>query len=309
MPLALDESVRRAPILAATARQRRRQREIFPLSLLAPAVLLVSLVSVLPIVYAIDVSLYRTFYLKRVEFIGLANYLELLRDPAFLNNLVRSLLFVFGSLALAMPLATVLALVLNQDLRARTLFRTIIVLPWIMTQVVVALLWAWLYNMEYGPLNYIIRGLGFGAIEFLSDPGTSMLSLIVANVWRSFPFPMVLVLAALQGVPLEVYEAAWTDGASTIACFFRITLPLIASTLLITTIVLSLQYFNLVTLILVLTAGGPARATETLSLRTFNEGFGYFHVGLASAISVVIFLLNIVFSLLYMKVLRGDEGA
>jgi multiple sugar transport system permease protein len=273
---------------------------------LLPSIALVVAVTFYPIAHAIRISLYDTFYLKTTKFVGLQHYLKFLQDPAGWNNVVSSLTFTFGSLAIAIPLGLGLALLLNMPIRCRVLFRTLIIVPWVVSQIVTALLWGWLVNAQYGPVNYFINEWFGAPFDFLGNPASAMPTLILTNVWRSFPYPMLLLLAALQTVPEQLHEAAKVDGANTLQRFWRITIPMIRNTLLITVIMLSLHYFNMITLPFILTGGGPVGATDVLSLRVYQEAFSFYHMGLASAVAVYIFAFNIVFSLLYIKILRTE---
>ena len=287
------------------ARWSRWRRVRLAYFFLLPTILLVAAITFYPALHAIRVSLHDTTFLNLTKFAGLKHYVRFLQDPLGQANILNSLVYTFGSLLVALPFGMLLALLLNQPIRCRVLFRTVIIVPWIVSQIVTALLWGWLLSPQFGPVNFFIR-TWFGApFDFLGQTGAAMPTLILTNVWRSFPYPMLLLLAALQTIPEEMYEAARVDGAAAWQRFWRITLPLIRNTLLITTIMLSLHYFNMITLPLILTGGGPVGVTDVLSLRVYREAFNFFHMGLASAVAVYIFLFNIVFSLLYVKILRA----
>lgn len=271
-----------------------------------PAVLLIAAVSIYPIIYAVYISLFRTRYLERVAFIGLNNYRRLLADPAAWHNLFLSLVYVFGSLAVVLPLGLGVAILLNQPVRFRSGFRTAIILPWVVSQTIIALLWGWLLNPDFGPAIYMLQILGLAKISLLSDPHFALATLIGVNVWGSYPIAAILLLAALQTIPTELMDAARVDGVSAWQNFAHITLPLIRPTLLVATILLSLLYFNMVTLVFILTGGGPLAATEVLSLRAFNEAFQFWRVGYSASLGIVIFAFNVVFSLLYIRLLRQE---
>src|SRR3990170_4101713 len=183
------------------------------------------------------------------------NFSALFRDPAFLRSLSTSGTYVLSSLALAIPLGLGLAVLLTQPVRGRVVFRTLIILPWVISQTVTALLWLWLLNYDFGPVNFLVRAVGGGAVDFL-DPDWALPTLVLVNVWRSYPFPTIMFLAALQTVPRELYEAVWIDGGSPAAAFRWVTLPWIRSTVLIALIAMTIEYFNMVTLIYVVTGGG-----------------------------------------------------
>lgn len=276
--------------------------------LMSPTIILVGAVSLFPMAYAIYVSLHTTRYLEIGSFIGLGNFVALFRDPSTVQGVIVTLKYVLGSLTLALSLGMLLATILNRPLRFISVFRTLVLLPWILSQVVVAMLWAWVLEPSFGPVNYILREVGLGKVFFLALPNMAPLTLIGTNVWMSFPLPTVLLLAALQTVPPELYEAARIDGANAWQCFTRITLPLILSTFLVAMITLTLFYFNMVTLILVLTGGGPLQMTEVVSLRAYYEAFSNFRMGHATALGVTILFCNGIFSIAYLGIIKREAA-
>jgi multiple sugar transport system permease protein len=278
-----------------------------PFLLLLPAVVVVASIAFYPIYYAVDVSLHETRFLQKTRFVGLAQYERLLQDAAFLRAFRTSLKYVGGSLALTLPIGMLFAVLLTRPIHFRAAFRTILVIPWALSQSVTATLWVWLLNPSYGPLKYLIDQLGAPQVLFLSNPEWALTILILVNTWMSYPFAMVLFLAALQTVPGDLYEAARIDGCGAWSSFWRVTIPFIQNTVLSTVIMLTLQFFNMVTLIYVMTGGGPLGTTETLSLRVFLDGFFNFRLAAAAAGGLVIFALNVVFSLSYIRLLRQAE--
>jgi multiple sugar transport system permease protein len=277
-----------------------------PWLFLVPAVILVLGIAALPILQALSYSLFRTTYLVRTAFVGLQQYITVFSDPSFYSDIRALLTFVFFSLAISIPVGTVAALILNEPIRFRIVFRTVLLLPWMLSQLVTALLWEWLANDLYGPLSYFIERLGFGHVTFLSDPGGAMAILVLANVWHTYGFTMILVLAALQTIPGDLYEAARCDGANGLQSFRWITLPLLIQTLLVAIIMQTLNDVNMVVLPLVLTGGGPFGATELLGVRVYKEAFENWNMGLASAISVIMFALNMVLTLVYIRALKRE---
>jgi multiple sugar transport system permease protein len=288
-------------------REPRGKRKLFPWLLMTPSVLLVLLVTLAPIAQAILYSFYDTTFLQRTDYIGLENYRQFFSDPLARTNIVNTLVFTFASLAVTMPLAMGLAVLLNRDFRGRALFRTVLIMPWIISQLATALLWLWVYSPDIGPVGYVLAQLSNGHIDVLGNPDTAMLGLIVANIWRTYPYAMVLTLAALQTVPSELYDAAKVDGAHAWQRFRYVTLPMIQRTVLIAVIILSIHYITKVELPLVLTGGGPTHATEVLGLRVYQEAFQLFHFGLSSAIAMIMFIINAIVSLAYIYVLRTDS--
>ncbi|MFC0529922.1 carbohydrate ABC transporter permease [Phytohabitans kaempferiae] len=282
-------------------RPQRRRRRLGPLGLYVPALVLVALVSVVPIAWAVQLSLYRTRGMRTVEFIGWENFAAVL-GPDGWADIARTFAYVVISLVVAVPLGLSLAVLLNKQVRYVRAFRVVILLPWVVSQTVAALLWKWLLNGQYGPLNSL-----FGGHEPLADPIGSMAALILVNVWISYPLATILCLAALQTVPQETIEASRVDGCSPTQSFFRIVVPTIRSTLLILVIMLTLLYFNMVTLVYTLTGGGPFSGTQVLSLNAFLQSFQFFKIGVGAAYSVVLFVFNIIFGVAYIRVLRGSN--
>lgn len=274
-----------------------------------PCLILVSAISYVPIFMAVKVSLHETQNLQIRNFIGFDAYARLLEDPALLHNIVKSLVYMLSSLAISMAIGLALALALNRQRPFTQAFRTIVIAPWLISQAVAAVLWMWLLNSAYGPIPYLIRRLfHLESVTLIESVELAMPLVVLVNVWISYPLATVLLLAALQTIPAELHEAAQIDGAGRWTCFRRVTLPLLYGTVLSTSILLTLQFFNMVTLIYVMTGGGPLGATEVLSVRVFQEAFVNYKLGYASAIAMVIFLLNVVFSMAYIRVLRSDRG-
>lgn len=275
--------------------------------LILPSLVFAAAVIFYPIFYAIDLSVHNTVFLKKTNFIGLTHFLNFLNDTEGLRNVVNSFVFVFGSLLLAMPIGLGLALAVNEKIRFRAFFRLLLILPWVISQVVTALLWSWMLNPQFGVSVLVTNLFGIPPVNFLGEQSTAMITLILVNVWRTFPFAMLLSLAALQTIPEQLYEAARVDGAGAFQRLIHVTFPLIKPTLMITIIILSLAYFNYIDLPFILTGGGPLGETEVLTLRVYREAFSFNKLGFGSAIAIIVFVINIVLSLLYIKVLRSER--
>jgi multiple sugar transport system permease protein len=304
--------VGQAEALGATRRAQaamgpRRHTQLFPVCLMLPAVGLVLLVTFFPILQSVGLSFRETNYLQTGGYIGFRHYRTFFTDALSAVNLRNSFVFTFGSLSLSLPLALGLALLLNRPFPGRTFFRTMLILPWVVSQLLTALLWRWLDSPLLGPVAYLLGALLDTRVDVLGDPSTAMGGVIVANVWRTFPYAMILVLAALQTIPYELYEAARIDGAGRWNVFRYVTFPMIQNTFLIATIILSIHYFNMIELPLVLTGGGPVNRTELLGLRVYREAFVLFKFGYGAAIAMIMFLINIVVSLAYIKILRAES--
>jgi multiple sugar transport system permease protein len=278
-----------------------------PYALLLPSLAVVALVSVFPIVYALNLSVHTTRFTRIEEFTGFTHYREIFATSSGLAATGRSMLYVVASLVITIPLGLGIATLLNQPVRLRAMFRVVILLPWVISQTVAALLWKWLLNPDYGAF-----GLGSVAgrrIDLLADPITAMTALIAVNVWISYPLATILSLAALQTIPKELLEAADMDGASRIQRFRRVVLPLMKPTMFVLAIMLTLLYFNMVTLVYTLTGGGPFSGTSVLSLAAFQQSFDFFNLGLGAAYSVVLFIFNVIFGIAYIRLIRGESHA
>lgn len=287
----------------------RKKRKEFTASILfmAPLLILIVAVTFIPIGTALKWSLYDTNYLTLKEFIGLENYVDIFTRGNAWKAIFNSLWYVIGSLVLVFPLGIVLAVFLNQKLPGESVFRTFIIIPWVISQTITAMLWRWIYNSSYGLLTYLFQEIFGFRVEFLTEVLPARLSVLVANFWNTMPIVVIMMIAALQGISSDLYEAAKVDGSSGWQSFWKLTLPLLKPTIVITLVMQSIEYFNMVTLINTMTDGGPFKGTMTLSVYAYREGFTYWHVGTASAVSVLILLLNMLFSIGYIKLMSNKE--
>lgn len=295
-------------IAAPHAVARRRKLDLLPYLMIAPALLAIGIFSLLPTFYGMLISVYRVEFVQLLSFVGLANYVGVLADPKFWNSVRVSFTFTAISMLLSVSIGFGLALVANQAVRFRSVFRTVALLPWVTSYVVTYLIFRWILNADFGLLNALfVEALGWPRIQWLGDPNLAMACLILVNVWRGAPYAMILLLAGRQGIPQELYEAAAIDGASSVRSFFSVTLPLMKTALLILIVLTTITDFNIVVAMLVLTGGGPGTATESMSLRMYYEAFNYARMGSASAIAMIIFGINLVLTLVYVRVLRTER--
>jgi multiple sugar transport system permease protein len=287
----------------------KKGEQAFALWCSMPATAVVVLITFYPVAYAFYLSVYRTSFAKIQAYVGLGNFVTLLHDAAILQSIGRTLVFVFVSVAASMLLGYAMALLLNRDMPAKGLIRALIVAPWVIAEVSAAIAWRWLLDPGLSPLMVALRAWTAPDIDFLSDPTGAMIAVVAVSVWRFYPFPMILLLAALQAIPKEVDEAADVDGASWWERLVFVTTPLVRGPMLVATILSTLFFFNKIVVPLVLTGGGPGNATEFMTIRLYREAFYGGNLGYAAAISCLIFLVNAVVSLLYFRVLRLEEAA
>jgi multiple sugar transport system permease protein len=272
----------------------------------APAVILVLGIRLVPALDAIRLSLYDMRLGRPTRFIGLENYSNLLTDTRLFNNIGVTFVYTFFTVTLSLLLGLAFALMLRRAIRGFTFFRTVLFIPYIIAPVVVALMWRWLIDPAQGLFNFVIESFGGQAIPFLSRPTVALWTLIIVAVWNLYPFPMVLLLAGLSAIPDELYRAARVDGIGSWRQFTGITLPLLRPTMFITITMLTLLAFYAVELPLALTRGGPANATEILGVRLYIEAFEYFNRGYAAALGVLILAINVVLITFYNRIFRSQ---
>jgi multiple sugar transport system permease protein len=278
---------------------------------LVPAAVCLLATVVMPIGLAIRMSLYNDVLYKPQDyrFIGLGNYLRLVEDPVFWLTLSNSVVWVFSSVVLQFLAGLAAALLLHQTFKGRALVRTLTLLPWIIPGVVVGLIWEWLYQPNYGVINDLLlrAGLMHDRVAWLSSPDLAMPAVVFTNVWRGIPFFAIMLLAGLQAIPDELYEAAHVDGAGMLGRFWHITLPLLRPIIVVATATRIIWTFNYADLIFVMTGGGPANATQITSTYTLMQAYSNLDFGYAGALSVVLLLIMLAFTAAYLRISRGVE--
>jgi multiple sugar transport system permease protein len=277
-----------------------------------PAVLTVVLLVAYPIVDAFWLSLHR-YNLRRPDayaFVGLRNYLDVITSDMFLPSLGVTLLFTFWSTVGVLVLAVCIALVANEQIPQRGILRALILLPWAMSGVVTALMWKWIFNPNAGALNGLLYSLGLisNYRSWLMSPDTSYMAIVTANVWNTLPFSALVILAGLQAIPSELYDAAKVDRASLWARFRHVTLPWLSQPILIVLIVQALGGIRIFDIIYLLTGGGPGYQTTTLGFAAYTTSFVSTDIGRGNAWAYTVAILTLVIAIVYMKLLygRGD---
>jgi multiple sugar transport system permease protein len=261
-----------------------------------------------PILASLAMSFMNWSILRPPEFVGLANVERLLDDDLFFTTLGNTLFFAVSNVFLVTVFSFIIAVLLNQPIRGRTLFRTAFFLPSITLVVSVAMIWQWILNPQGGLLNYVLQLLRVPQPQWLADRQLAMPTLIAISVWQNLGYYAVVYLAGLQGIPNEYYEAAQIDGATGLQRTLQITVPLIAPTtffVIVTSLIASWQVFELPYL---LTAGGPANATRTLQMYIYSQAFGSFRMGYASLISWVMFLLILIVTIAQWTLARRRDS-
>ncbi len=275
--------------------------------LIAPTVLVFCAVIVYPLISAIYLSLFK-IYTPTLQggWVGLANYQELLAKGEFWSSLLNNLIWTVGTLSLQIIFGVGMALVLHQNIWFRSLARSLILFPYFISTVVAVLVWKWLFNDLYGILNHLMMGAGLidMPIDYLGSMPNAMVSVILVGAWKYFPFVVIAVLARLQSIPEQLYEAAKIDGAGPIARFFDVTLPQLRDLLVVIVMLRAIWDFKEFDLIFLLTGGGPVTSTQTLPLMVYKEAFKMNQMGMASAYAVVMMAIMLVFMIVYIRKTR-----
>jgi len=286
-----------------------RRYALLGLALIAPTVLVFCAVIVYPLISAIYLSLFSIFTpTLEGEWVGLANYAELLASGDFWNALRVNLIWTIGTLTLQIVAGVGMALILHQNIWFRSLARSLILFPYFISTVVAVLVWKWLFNDLYGILNHLMMTAGIidFPVDYLGTMPNALISVILVGAWKYFPFVVIAVLARLQSIPDALYEAARIDGAGPIARFFDVTLPQLREVLVVIIMLRAIWDFKEFDLIFLLTGGGPVTSTETLPLLVYKEAFALNQMGMASAYAVIMMLLMLVFMVLYIRRTRSE---
>lgn len=275
---------------------------------LSPVAITMLVLLAFPIGYAVYISMFDTNLINRWEFVGLKNYILTLKDTGFLNSFRVTIIFTFFSVLGHLIIGMILALILNSITKGRTLFRIILFLPWLIPDVVAALLWKWMYHSNFGIINNILLKIHLisKSIAWLAERSTALPSVIITSIWKGFPFVMIMMLAGLQTIPDEQYEAAALDGCTKWQLFLHIILPWLRYILIVTLVLDTIWAFKHFSMVWVLTAGGPVEITNVLSIGVYKYGFSYFKFGQAAAAAMIIFIIIFIISYIYTRFLRNE---
>jgi multiple sugar transport system permease protein len=299
--------------LARAAPEIRRRGWSLPDSALAhallwPALAALALVFLDPLAYSFWLSLHVYNITRPAVFAGANNYILILQDARVWESFGVSVTFAAISLTLQFLIGFGIALLLHRLVLFQGLIRTIIIIPLLLTPVVLGLNWRLMLNLDWGIINYFIRLLGFPAINWVNDPRTAMLSLILVDVWHTTSFTVLVLSAGLASLPDEPFEAASIDGASPWQQLWYLTIPLLRPLILVILLFRSYELIRVYDIVFAVTAGGPGRLTETISFHIFNRMFNGFQVGYASAVSYILFAVSLAWSLVIIKVV-GIRGS
>ncbi|HEX7916597.1 sugar ABC transporter permease [Rudaea sp.] len=281
----------------------------------APALVVLGVFLALPVCAALllsftDFDIYALASLDNLRFVGLANYVDVLRAPLFWKALANTVWFVVLALPLSLLTSLGAALLLNSPLaRFKGLHRTALFAPVVTTVVAVAIVWRYLFHTRYGLINDVLGHLGIGPVDWLGDPHWAMPALVLFAVWKNFGYNMIILLAGLQAIPQDLYEAARIDGASAWRRFWHVTLPGLRPVLLLVAIITIAGYFQLFAEPYVMTRGEPEQSTVSVLYFMYEEGFKWWNLGRACAVAFLLFALILVVTRMLLRFVRTKEGA
>ncbi len=278
--------------------------------LITPGLIIIMGVFLCPILYSMVISFCDVIFSKNVtQFVGFQNYIDMLKDSYFMKSMGLTLYFTILTVAFEIVLGVAMAMVLNQDFFGRGFVRGIMILPWALPSVVNAIMWKWIFDPNYGALNALL--VQTNVIEeyqvWMSQPDSALNLMIFANVWKETPYVVLLTIAALSNIPKELYESAKVDGANAWVAFWKITVPLIKPVVLILAITKTIWAIQTYELPLILTGGGPANATQLITLFIHKNTFKFQNFGYGSAMSYTLTLITFLLSYLYIRFLSKDE--
>jgi ABC-type sugar transport system permease subunit len=283
------------------------KQALFGYAILLPTLAIILIFRFLPMVQAFYISLHEYDLIRPPKYIGLANFIDLVQDPLFLNSARVSIAYVVFSCVPVWVLSLGLAVLFNREIRAKSLFRSAAFMPVVMPAVVNALVWTFMYHQD-GVVNTILGWFGIDPIPWLRSSTWALWAIILIGIWRATPYYMVIFLAGLQAIPHEYYEAAQIDGASPWGQFRHITLPLLKPTTLLVMVMSVIVAMKVFAVPLIMTGGGPADSTRVLPLFIYQTAFEFFKMGRAAAMSVFLFAAVMIFTLLQIRLFaRGED--
>lgn len=278
-----------------------------PYLFLTPAFAILLIFLIFPLFWNIYISFHNVSFitiLKNWEYSGWTNFVDLFNDPNFYTSLKTTVLFVAGSVALQFTIGMLMAVLLNQKVRAAGILRAIFIIPWTISAVIAAFSFKFIFDYNFGILNYIFQQIGLQPVGWLSDPNIVIWSLVIANMWYGTPFTMLFITAGLLSINPSIYEAAVIDGATKFRSFLHITLPMLKPFIVINLILITMWSVNFFDLQLVMTGGGPLFASTTASLYMYRQAFEFGLLSKGAAAGLILIIINISVAFVYLKLLK-----
>jgi len=299
------------PLNAAAAQPRARERLWYPYLLIAPSMLTLTVVSLIPFIYTVYLSLHAAKFGRVTDFIGADNYMTLLTDPRFWNSIGIALIFIAIAVPIEFMLGLVGALILNQNVRGRSVLIPLLFMPTMMAPIVVGLLWKIMLAGSWGLISYNVleRFHLIGQTSIFASSGLALYALIFVDVWQWTPFMMLAFFAGLQALPLGPYRAAAVDGANDVQIFFNITLPMLTPLLVVVGLLRFIDAFKVFDTVYILTGGGPGITTDTPSILANKMTFEFWNIGEASALAVLVWIAFFAFCNVFYQIAKKRLNA
>jgi multiple sugar transport system permease protein len=289
-------------------RNKIQNRELNGYIFIFPVVTILVLLVIYPLLYGFYISFFKTNLIRRWDFVGLRYYIGAFTNSDFLLQMGVTLKFTFWTVAGHFVTGMILAILLNRKFRGRVFFRVILLLPWLFPESVIALLFKWIFNPLYGIFTHFMQFAGFidGPASWLGTSRTALAVVVAVCIWKGYPMIMLMLLAGLQSIPQDLYDAAKIDGASRWKTFTGIIIPSIKPVLMVTLVLDTIWWFKHYTLVWVLTGGGPGNDTSIVSIAIYKEAFDNFEFGKAAAMSVIVFCICYILGYLYRRILDRE---
>lgn len=311
----MNQSLERGEVTVNSKKKHKGKKDLSEKKLgylmVAPALIFIILISIYPILKTIWYSLFdmQLQNIDSMKFIGLNNYIKMTKDPIFWQSLWNTMYFTFFSVIIELVLGFVFAFIMNAKFIGKGIVRTAILIPWAIPGIIIALIWQYMFNDKLGIVNGVLLNLHIikEPIIWLGTKGYAMWAVIIADVWKQLPFMALMILAGLQMVPTELYEAADVDGANFIRKFWHITLPSIKNVVIVVLLFRIIGALRIFDTIYGMTGGGPGNSTSSITMYAYKQLFNNLDIGYGSALAVITFVIIFILCLLYIKLLSSKE--
>lgn len=285
---------------------RSLRKQLIPYSFLLPSLIILSVFGLIPFLQGIYFSFTEYPLLRAPSFVGFDNYIRMFNDGIFIESLKNTFVYMLVTVPVRIVLGLALALALNKAFPGRTLLRALFYFPVVTPLIIASSLWLFLFNTHFGMINAVLEVFGVGPVKWLTDPDVAFPAVMIMSIWKTVGWNMVILLAGLQGIPSEIYEAAAVDGANRWHSFRRITLPLLKPTILVSAVISTINASQVFEQVYVMTGGGPGYSTMTLVQLVYNAAFQQYEMGYAASVSTVLFLITLVITLFQLKFLSEE---
>jgi len=284
-------------------KEKNLRWELKPYLLIAPSMLIFILFFIYPMFYMVYLSFFSWNMLGEMKFINFKNYVSMFGNPEFWVIMKNTLAYMTLSVTLTIIISMIIALYLQKDTKVNKMLQSVIFAPYIISFVTISFIFLWMFEPDYGLFNYLLQLVGISPVRWLQNTNTAMISLVMVSVWKSAGYNTLIIISAIQKIPVYYFEAAELDGSGRIHTFFRITFPMISPTmffLVLVNIIASLKTFETIRL---MTLGGPVNSTKTLVYYLYEYGFNFYKIGYASAVGVILMILIGILTIIYFSVL------